>query len=143
MTSYEVVTDWCEQHLDMACAAAQVTHFEFSNESNKAAYNGMATAAQYAAALLDWGPRLKAIKPDLLLGANGVGARSGHSEAPGDSNVCWWQHVRPASVTAKLQLRLDSAVLGARSGYADARRQLPTRAGGSLRVFSSLFARTC
>ena len=91
----------------MVYAATQVTHFEFSNESNKAAYNGMATAAQYTAALLDWGPRLKAIKPDLLLGANGVAhcglqsARSGHSEAPGDSNVCWWQHVRPTRATAK------------------------------------------
>lgn len=68
-------------------------NFEFSNESNKAAYNGQATAAQYTAALLDWAPRLKAIKPDMLLGANGPTGRWSRSEAPGESD-CWWEQVR-------------------------------------------------
>ena len=68
-------------------------NFEFSNESNKAAYNGQATAAQYTAALLDWAPRLKAIKPDMLLGANGPTGRWSRSEASGDSD-CWWELVR-------------------------------------------------
>lgn len=58
------------------------------------AYVGHATAAQYTAALLDWAPRLKALKPDLLLGANGpMGCRS-CSEHPEDKGVCWWEQAR-------------------------------------------------
>ena len=72
---------------------AQVRHFEFSNETNKMGC-GWATAAQYAGALLDWGPRLKALKPDLLLGANGpVGCHS-CSDVPEDKGVCWWEQAR-------------------------------------------------
>ena len=55
---------------------------------------GHATAAQYTAALLDWAPRLRALKPDLLLGANGpMGCRS-CSEHPEDKGVCWWEQAR-------------------------------------------------
>ncbi|KAK9834863.1 hypothetical protein WJX81_004523 [Elliptochloris bilobata] len=67
-----------------------VKHFEFSNESNKVAY-GYATAAQYTAALLDWAPRLKAIMPDLLLGANGPMGCHMSSDVPADQGVCWWE----------------------------------------------------
>ena len=74
---------------------AQVTHFEFSNECNKRTYNGCTTAEQYAAALLDWAPRLKAIKPDLLLGANGPGKLHQSSEAEEEgSHVRYWEVVR-------------------------------------------------
>lgn len=71
----------------------QVRHFEFSNESNKVAY-GHATAAQYTAALLDWAPRLKAIMPGLLLGANGPMGCHKCSDVPEDKDVCWWEQVR-------------------------------------------------
>lgn len=91
----------------------QVTHFEFSNESNVMSYNGHATAAQYAAALLDWGPRLKAIKPDLLLGANGCGGRSEHSSAEPDPWVCYWELVRPG--LPRPPTRLDPAQGSARA----------------------------
>ncbi|KAK9834894.1 hypothetical protein WJX81_006971 [Elliptochloris bilobata] len=70
----------------------QVKHFEFSNESNKVAY-GHATAAQYTSALLDWAPRLKAIMPNLLLGANGPTGCHSCSDVPEDLGVCWWQQV--------------------------------------------------
>ena len=50
---------------------AQVTYFEFSNESFNNAYNGQATANQYAAAIAAWAPMLKKILPNMKIGANG------------------------------------------------------------------------
>ena len=73
---------------------AQVRRFEFSNKSDRMAYVGHATSAQYTAALLHWAPRLKALMPDLLLGANGpMGCRS-CSEHPEDKGICWWEQAR-------------------------------------------------
>lgn len=50
----------------------QVTHFKFSNESYLSVYNGNALAAQYAYALAQWALQLKAILPNMKLGANGL-----------------------------------------------------------------------
>ena len=76
---------------------AQVSYFEFSNETFNNAYNGLATAKQYAAALADWAPKLKSILPGMKIGANGqpnVNAM-GNPDKSQNTGVKWWPTARP------------------------------------------------
>ena len=75
---------------------AQVAYFEFSNETFNNAYNGLATAKQYAAALADWAPKLKSILPGMKLGANGQpGVTSmGNADKSQNTGVQWWPTAR-------------------------------------------------
>lgn len=78
-------------------SVCQVTNFEFSNESFNQAYNGQATALQYASALADWVPKLRAILPTMRIGANGqpgwdyVGKQD---KTNGNAGWHWWGSVR-------------------------------------------------
>ena len=76
-----------------------MTYFEFSNESFNNAYNGMATAKQYASALADWAPQLERIMPNMKLGANGqAGWNSmGSADRTQNTGVQWWPTARPQS----------------------------------------------
>jgi hypothetical protein len=71
-----------------ACNVAQVRHFELSNESWKTNQ-----AAQYAWALLDWAPALRAAHPGALIGANGPAGKTEVGDR--DSGVAWWPQVTP------------------------------------------------
>ena len=64
----------------------QARHFEFSNESWKTNQ-----AAQYAWALLDWVPAIKAAYPGALIGANGPAGRLEIGNK--DQGVPWWPQV--------------------------------------------------
>ncbi len=69
---------------------AQVRHFELSNESWKTNQ-----AAQYAWALLDWAPAVKAVHPGALIGANGPAGKTEVGDR--DSGVAWWPQVSHCS----------------------------------------------
>ena len=71
---------------DVLCFPLQARHFEFSNESWKTN-----NAAQYAWALLDWAPAIKAAHPGALLGANGPAGRAEVGDK--DQGVAWWPQV--------------------------------------------------
>ncbi len=64
-------------------------HFELSNESWKTNQ-----AAQYAWALLDWAPALRAAHPGALIGANGPAGKTEVGDR--DSGVAWWPQVTNA-----------------------------------------------
>ena len=67
----------------------QARHFEFSNESWKTNQ-----AAQYAWALLDWVPAIKAVHQGALIGANGPAGRMEVGDK--DQGVPWWPQVMTA-----------------------------------------------
>ncbi|EIE20640.1 hypothetical protein COCSUDRAFT_57209 [Coccomyxa subellipsoidea C-169] len=67
-----------------------VRHFELSNESWKTNQ-----AAQYAWALLDWAPALRAAHPGALIGANGPAGKTEVGDR--DSGVAWWPQVLGAA----------------------------------------------
>ena len=75
----------------------QVTHFEFSNESYLNVYNGYALAAQYAYAVAQWAPQLRAILPNMKLGANGLSSYDsvGAQDTAQNTGAKWWSTVRP------------------------------------------------
>ena len=74
----------------------QVTHFEFSNESYLKAHSSYALAAQYAYAVAQWAPQLKAILPNMKLGANGLSSYDsvGAQDMAQQTGVKWWSTVR-------------------------------------------------
>ena len=74
-----------------------MTHFEFSNESYLNAYNGHALAVQYAYALAQWAPQLKAILPNMKLGANGQPTYDsvGAQDSTQNTGTGWWSTARP------------------------------------------------
>lgn len=86
-------------------ARAQVTNFEFSNESYLSAYNGQANAYWYGWALAQWTPMLKQILPGLRMGANGEPYWNsvGGLDTAQNNIVYWWQQVR-AQPTSTLPL---------------------------------------
>ena len=78
----------------------QVTHFEFSNESYLDAHSGKALAAQYAYAVAQWAPQLKAILPNMKLGANGLSSYDsvGAQDKAQNTGTKWWSTVRTSHV---------------------------------------------
>ena len=77
-----------------------MTYFEFSNETYNNAYNGLATAKQYASAIADWAPKLKSILPGMKLGANGQpGPYSlGNADKSQNTGVQWWSTACPCPI---------------------------------------------
>ena len=75
-------------------------HFEFSNESYINAHSGQALAAQYAYALAQWAPQLKAILPNMKLGANGLSGYDsvGAQDRAQNTGVKWWSTVRASRI---------------------------------------------
>ena len=81
----------------------QVRHFELSNESWKTNQ-----AAQYAWALLDWAPAVKAVHPGALIGANGPAGKTEVGDR--DSGVAWWPQVSHCLLICCLKV-VDSRVV--------------------------------
>ncbi|KAK9823048.1 hypothetical protein WJX81_003290 [Elliptochloris bilobata] len=73
----------------------KVVRFEFSNESYLSVYNGKARAGDYAWSLGHWALALKAILPNMLLGANGYPSWDavGAADHEVGSSTYWWQQV--------------------------------------------------
>ena len=77
-------------------ALAQVTKFEFSNESFNTDYAGMANAYWYGWSLGQWAPILKAMMPGLQIGANGKPGwwTQGAADVASNNGALWWQQAR-------------------------------------------------
>ena len=90
-----------------AGACMQVTHFEFSNESYLSVYNGHALAAQYAYAVAQWAPQLRAILPNMKLGANGLPSYDsiGAQDKAQNTNTKWWSTVRACHMAPQACMR--------------------------------------
>ena len=79
----------------MRSARAQVTKFEFSNESFNTDYAGKANAYWYGWSLGQWAPTLKAMLPGMLIGANGKPSwnSQGAADVASNNGALWWQQV--------------------------------------------------
>ena len=80
------ISQHCSYFALMQQVLLQARHFEFSNESWKTNQ-----AAQYAWALMDWVPAIKAAHPGALIGANGPAGKLEVGDK--DQGVPWWPQV--------------------------------------------------
>jgi alpha-L-arabinofuranosidase len=71
----------------------RVRYWELGNESYMRAYNGWATAADYARDLAEWSRRLKRIDPGTALGANGPNGADKTGAADPEGAAPWWKTV--------------------------------------------------
>ena len=78
----------------------RVRDWELGNESYMRAYNGWATAEDYARDLAEWSRRLKRIDPGIALGANGPNGADKTGAADPDGAAPWWETVLTQSADA-------------------------------------------
>ena len=86
MSMLITISQHCGSFALMQQVLLQARHFEFSNESWKTNQ-----AAQYAWALMDWVPAIKAAHPGALVGANGPAGKLEVGDK--DQGVPWWPQV--------------------------------------------------
>ena len=77
-----------------------VRHWELGNESYMRAYNGWATAEDYARDLAEWSRRLKRIDPGIALGANGPNGADKTGATDPQGAAPWWETVLTRSAGA-------------------------------------------